>query len=206
MSFGAFLLEAALISLSGVMGPGPMTAVSFAKGAESPHAGAWVAIGHGVFEFPLMIAIFYGLGRFLELPYIKPAIALVGGLFLLFMGIGMLRSLHRAEFKVASFSRSPLVAGIVLSAGNPYFLIWWATVGAALVARSARFGLAGFAVFAFLHWMCDLVWYEILSVTAFKGGKMLGQVFQRVILAVCGLVLLFFGGRFVLDAVRAFPI
>ena len=60
-----FLLEAVLVSLSGVMAPGPITAVTIGKGSDSPHAGALVAVGHGIVEFPLMIAIFYGFGRVL---------------------------------------------------------------------------------------------------------------------------------------------
>lgn len=62
MGLPAFLLEASLISLSGVMAPGPLTTVTVGKGSRSPHAGGLVAIGHGIVEFPLMIFIFYGLG------------------------------------------------------------------------------------------------------------------------------------------------
>jgi len=56
-----FLLEAVLISLSGVMAPGPMTAAAVGMGSKSPHAGAFLAVGHGIVEFPLMVAILYGL-------------------------------------------------------------------------------------------------------------------------------------------------
>ncbi len=37
----AFLLEAVLVSLSGVMAPGPLSATIVARGSESPHAGQW---------------------------------------------------------------------------------------------------------------------------------------------------------------------
>jgi len=86
MSILTFIFEAVLISLSGVMAPGPITAVSIGKGNESSHAGALIAIGHGVVEFPLMIFIFYGFGYLLNLIYIKVLIGIIGGLFLLFMG------------------------------------------------------------------------------------------------------------------------
>ena len=67
MSLAAFLLETVLISLSGVMMPGPITAVSIGKGSESPHAGAKIAVGHGIVEFPLIAAFFFGLGRLLDI-------------------------------------------------------------------------------------------------------------------------------------------
>ena len=67
---GVFLVQAVLISLTGVMAPGPITAVTIAKGSESKHAGAWIAIGHGVVEFPLMVLIFYGFAQWLKLSLI----------------------------------------------------------------------------------------------------------------------------------------
>mgnify|MGYP000005727938 CR=1 FL=1 len=199
--FLAFLLEAVFISLSGVMAPGPMTAVTVGKGNESPHAGAMVAVGHGIVEFPLMLFIFLGLGELLNLPLVKAAIGFLGGLFLLMMGWTMLRDAKTARVGGSHYARSPLVAGILLSAGNPYFLVWWATVGATLILRSVRFGLWGFAIFALCHWSCDLVWCYFLSSLSFKGGQFFGQRLQQVVFATCGVLLLFFSGRFIVDAV-----
>jgi threonine/homoserine/homoserine lactone efflux protein len=199
MPFVTFLLEAILISLSGVLAPGPVTTLVVGKGNESPHAGALVALGHGIVEFPLMIGVFYGVGHLLELPYARAIIALVGGLFLLWMGVDMLRSLTHQRPEAHGSKRSPIVAGLLLTVGNPYFLVWWATVGAALILRSVRFGILGFLAFAVAHWSCDLVWDYLLSVLSFKGGQVFGQRFQRGVLLVCGGFLLFFGGRFVFD-------
>lgn len=206
MPFLAFLFEAVLISLSGVMAPGPVTAVAVGKGSESPHAGALIAIGHGIVEFPLMIAIFYGFGRFLSHFYVRAGIALLGGVLLLAMGVGMFRSVRQVALGVDNDSRSPIIAGIVLSVGNPYFLIWWATVGAALILRSAGFGFAGFSTFALLHWFGDFLWDYFLSALSFRGGRFFGRAFQKVVFAVCGVLLVFFGGRFIADAIRVLPL
>ena len=200
MAFIGFLAQAVLISLSGVMAPGPVTAVTVGKGSRSPHAGALVAVGHGMVEVPLMVAIFYGLGRLIALPNVKAVIGLVGGILLFAMGIEMLRSMNRAEVTARVSERSSLVAGMLLSAGSPYFIVWWATVGAALIIRSVGFGVGGFLVFAFVHWLCDFVWYYFLSALSYKGGQFFGRVFQRVIFAVCGGALLFFAARFIIDA------
>jgi threonine/homoserine/homoserine lactone efflux protein len=204
MSFPAFILEAVAISLSGVMAPGPMTSAVVGKGSDSPHAGALVAIGHGVVELPLMVAVFYGVGQLLELPYTRAVIALAGGLFLLWMGLDMLRNLRREVAQDAPSAHPPLLAGVLLSAGNPYFLVWWATVGAALIARSAKFGLWGFLAFALAHWLCDLLWDYGLSALSFKGGQILGARFHRGIFLVCGGGLVLFGGRFIVDGALYF--
>jgi threonine/homoserine/homoserine lactone efflux protein len=96
------------------------------------------------------------------------------------------------------------VAGILLSVGNPYLLVWWATVGAALIARAVRFGVWGFLAFALAHWMCDLLWDYFLSALSFKGGQVLGARFQRGIFLLCGACLVLFGGRFVVDGALHF--
>lgn len=202
MPLVTFLLEAVLISLSGVMAPGPMTAMAAGKGSDSPHAGAWLAVGHGIIEFPLMVAILYGFGVWLRRDDVKDGIALVGGLFLVAMGIGMLRGIKKAEVRSTTTLRSPVVAGMALSAGNPYFLIWWATVGATLVTRSIGLGVLGFVLFAVLHWACDFIWCYALSFFSFKGGRFFGRVFQKGIFAVCGVLLLVFAGRFIFAGVR----
>lgn len=199
---GTFLLEAILISLSGVMAPGPMTAVTVGAATRSPHVGAWIAIGHGIVEIPLMIGVLYGFGTVLNHPTAQATIGLVGGLFLLFMGINMLRSFRRPQVNPRSLKRSPIMTGIVLSAGNPYFLIWWATVGATLVMKSVGFGILGFAAFAVLHWLCDFIWCYALSALSYRGRKFFGGIFQRVVLGISGAALLFFSVKFLIDAFR----
>jgi len=202
MAFVMFLLQAVIMSLSGVMAPGPITAVTVGTGTKSPHAGALVAVGHGVVEFPLMVLVYYGLGHVLSLDYIRVMIFSLGGLFLLLMGGDMLRSIKHAAALPEKRNNKPLAAGILLSLGNAYFLLWWATVGATLLSKAIVFGLLGVMAFAVVHWLCDLVWLYVLSAVSFKGGNLLGARFQRVVFGVCGVFLLVFGVKFIGDAVK----
>jgi len=199
----AFLAEAVVISLSGVLAPGPVTAVTLAAGARNRHAGALVALGHGIVEFPLMILIVVGVGQAFKIPQVKIGIALAGGAMLLLMGAGIFRQALKAdEVQPAASGRGPVLTGIVLSIGNPYFLLWWATVGLALATRAVGLGATAFILFAVLHWLCDLAWLEALSWTSFKGSKLLGGQGQRIVLSVCGAALLLFGGLFLYDAAK----
>jgi threonine/homoserine/homoserine lactone efflux protein len=191
-----------VISLSGVMAPGPLVAVTMGKGTDDPHAGALVALGHMIVELPLMIAIYFGFGYLFGLPYVKQVIGLAGGGFLLFMAAGMFRGLRGGAVPGSSDGRSPVAAGAVLTAANPYFLIWWATIGAAMAMQAAGFGAAGFVVFMLSHWVCDLGWSWFLSALSFKGGRFFGNVFQKAVFAVSGAALLFFGGKFLFEAVK----
>ncbi|HDP37201.1 MAG TPA: hypothetical protein ENN27_05025 [Candidatus Atribacteria bacterium] len=198
----AFLLEAVLISLSGVMAPGPITAVTLSKGTKSPHAGAIIALGHGIVEIPLIILILYGFGEILKIPYIKAIIGLLGGLFLLKIGLGLLKGIKQTKIDSSKNLRSPLMAGIILSLANPYFLIWWATIGSILIFRSITFGLLGFFIFMILHWSCDFFWCYFLSALSFKGGQFFGKRLQQVLFAICGVFLLFFSAKFIYDAAK----
>ena len=201
MSVLLFLAQVVVISLSGVMMPGPLTAAAIAMGARSRHAGALIAIGHGIIEFPLMILIVLGMDKVLKSTSTQIVIGLAGGTFLLIMAIQMLKSLKGAENQEAKAAKSgPVVAGVILSAGNPYFLLWWATVGLTLATTATQLGIWAFALFAVVHWLCDLVWLEALSWASFKGSVLLGPRGMRIVLMICSVALLGFGVFFAYNA------
>ena len=202
MSLLFFLFEVVAISLSGVMAPGPVTAAAIAAGARSRYAGGLIALGHGVVEFPLIVLIVLGPGRILKLPAAQIAIGLAGGAFLLVMATQMLSSLRSAEEFEAKFSGStPLLTGVLLSATNPYFLLWWATIGLALATTAANLGIWAFALFAIVHWLCDFVWLCALSWASFKGSVLLGPRVRWIVLLICAAAMLVFGLCFVYKAV-----
>ena len=185
------------------MQPGPVTATVITMGARNRYAGTLLAVGHGIIEFPLMVVIVLGVGRYFEMPKVQIAIGLAGGVFLILMGIQSLLSLKTGtDVETKSLSSRPGLAGIILSAGNPYFLLWWATVGLALATQATKWGIWAFALFALTHWSVDLIWLQILSWTSFKGSTLLGRHGLRVILMLCSAALFGFGLYFVYRAVN----
>lgn len=112
----------------------------------------------------------------------KEVIAFVGGLFLLFMGISMFRSIKQIDVNSKKSTHLPIIDGILLSLGNPYFLIWWATVGATLIFRSISFGTLGFLFFMLFHWLCDFFWCYFLSILSFRGRRTLEKNSRRLFL------------------------
>ena len=201
MTLLLFLFEVLVISLSGVMAPGPVSAAAIATGARSRYAGAIIALGHGIVEFPLIVLIVLGPGRILKLPAAQIVIGLAGGAFLLMMAVQMLCSLRSAQEMEAKFSgSSPLLTGVLLSATNPYFLLWWATIGLALATTATNLGIWAFALFAIVHWLCDFIWLSALSWASFKGSMLLGRRLQRIVLTICAAAMLVFGLCFVYKA------
>ncbi|MGA2033552.1 MAG: LysE family transporter [Thermoguttaceae bacterium] len=204
MALLTFIFTIVGISLSGVMAPGPITAATLAAGERNRHAGAWICIGHILVELPLIVLLATGLGIFLESKGIRAGIGLVGGVLLLLMGVQLLASLPKSETEQsASVERHPFWIGVVLSGANPYFILWWATVGLTLTSQAIEFGILALVLFALVHWLCDLGWLEVLSFAGFKGSQALGDRSQKVISAICAVMLLGFGVKFVHDAAIA---
>jgi len=199
MALLLFLLKVVGISLSGALAPGPVTAAAIGMGSNDRLAGVLMALGHAIVEFPLMVLLLLGVGRLLKLAHVKIVIGLAGGSFLVFLAVQMFQGLgDSGAVQVQTAGGNPLVTGILLSAGNPYFLIWWATVGLALITTAkSSFGLWAFGLMALAHWLCDLLWLTALSWASLEGSVLLGPTGQRVVLAVCAAAMLGFGLYFI---------
>ncbi|MHC4926982.1 MAG: LysE family transporter [Planctomycetota bacterium] len=200
-----FLVSAVVISLSGVMAPGAMTAATVAQGTRNRWAGLLISIGHGIVEMPLIALLMLGLHFFFEMPSVQIAIGILGGGFLLWMGTGMLRQIRSAHIDESKHAgTNSIVTGILLSGTNPYFLLWWAAVGLKLAMDGKSLGLLALVLFAIVHWLCDVVWLSILSVAAYhthKAAGLFSRHFLKGVLGVCGTALLVFGIKFIVDAI-----
>ena len=195
-SLGLFLLSVIGISLTGAMLPGPMTAATIAKGYGSKNAGALIAVGHGVIELPLIAAIYLGVGHFLGLPLVVSIIYIAGGVALFYLGFRMFRTASDAPGEVGGLPRNSMVTGIVVTATNPAFYVWWIFIGAALITGAARFGVIGVVLLAVVHWPCDLIWSEFLSLGTFKSRKWWTGKVPRIVFSICALILIGFGAWF----------
>ncbi len=190
-----FLLGATVvISLSGVMMPGPVTAGAIAKGAEDKKAGIKIALGHAFVEFPVIALVAVGL-TFIASWEAKAVIGVVGGALLVYLGIQLFKPVENEEKR---FPYSPTIVGVMTSAANPYFFIWWATVGAALITRALEFGVLFLMVFAVVHWSCDLVWDTFLT---YSSHSTLDHLYKhrRGVFAACGALTLIFGLWFIIS-------
>ena len=196
-----FFFTIVAISLSGVMAPGPITAATLAAGARWRHAGALIALGHAVVEMPLLLLLAAGIGTLLKAPAVSAGVGLAGGIVLVLMAVQLLLSLRQTGGEAqAAVRQRPFTTGIILTGANPYFLVWWATVGLGLAARAARYGAAVLVAFGVVHWLCDLVWLEVLSMAGYQGSKAFGPRCQRVISLLCAAVLFGFGLDFLCQA------
>ena len=193
-----YLLTIGFISLSGVLMPGPVFAASIIKGAERKHAGAWIALGHLSVEIPLILCIIAGLYYVFMNQWVKAGIGLVGGLFLIFLGIRMIQKRQDKESVKTAFPYHPFIAGIITTISNPYFILWWATVGASLIILGLNFGLIGIVGLIVVHESCDLGWGYLVAYASYKSRNLWTDKRKAYILSICGLLLVVFGVYFML--------
>ena len=200
MDFFLFLTSVIFISFSGVMTPGPLFAATINKALKSRIAGVLIALGHGIIEFPLMFLIYFGFAPFLASPLTQKIIGFVGGLIMIYIALRMIKSEKKAAEADGFAKNSALVAGIITTAANPYFLLWWATIGTTLIINALLFGFLGFLVFAVTHWLCDLVWDSFIGVTVFKSKRFLTDKARFIIFCFCFVVFVGFGAWFVISS------
>ena len=179
--------------------PGPVFAVTVTRGYTDKIAGALIAFGHGVIEFPLMALIYFGFAQFFALNMTKIVIGLVGGLMLMFMGIKMFKTRGKILERSRSVKHGSFIAGIITTGANPYFFSWWATIGAALIMNASIFGVIGFPLFAITHWLCDFLWYFFVSMTVFKSRHFWSKRVHEIIFGFCSIVLIGFGAWFIIS-------
>jgi threonine/homoserine/homoserine lactone efflux protein len=195
----ALLVTVTAISLTGVIAPGPVTAVTISKGMSRKGAGALVAAGHGMVEMPMIALIWLGFATVLAAPGVKMAVGVAGGVVLIWMGVGMLRTRPQAYDARREVASGCVLAGLSTTLANPYWLVWWATVGAALVASASAWGVWGVVAFAVAHWLCDLGWLSIVSWGVFSSRRFWTPTVHRTLLLMCGVVLLGFGVYFIVS-------
>jgi threonine/homoserine/homoserine lactone efflux protein len=198
--FFVFLISVVVISLSGVLSPGPVLGVTIAKGYSDRNAGVLVAIGHGILEFPLMILLYLGFSSLFTNPTFRTVVGLLGGVLLLYLGYGMIRAMGKVEENSMDLPYGSLTAGVITTGAGPYFWLWWATIGLGLITRAAAYGLLGFVIFMLVHWSCDFLWYAFVSRTVNRAKNIWTKKVHAAVFGGFGIMLIGIGVWFMATA------
>jgi threonine/homoserine/homoserine lactone efflux protein len=172
-------------------------------------AGPLLTLGHAIIELVIVIALAVGLNRFFQLPLVSGLIALVGGMVLLWMGSSIARSawLGRMQLALRGEAAPPVAAvddvktGMLVTIVNPYWILWWATVGATYVVLALGWGVLGLIVFFAGHIMADLSWNSLLAFAVSSGRRVISERVYRGALVACGVFLVFMGITFAIAGV-----
>lgn len=202
-----------LISLSGVLMPGPVSAVAISEGARAGFvAGPLITVGHAAAEIVMLGILAVGLAQVLTQPAVIGAIGVLGGLVLAWMGWGIASAAWRDAVALPAAAAAPgrarlslIRTGVLTTVGNPYWLLWWLTVGASYFVLFSRFGwIALVVVFYAGHTMLDLAWNSFLALVVGSGRGRIPPTVYRVVLGVCGVFVIVMSVYFLVSGVRFF--
>ena len=194
--FLTFGLTVILISGSGVISPGPLLAANVMQGIRGGTiAGIKVATGHTIIELPLIFSLAGGIIILDSFSNMKFLIYALGGLGLfIFAGLQINSVLRQNKDQIPKLKHGAFLAGIVFTGLNPFFILWWLTIGMKLIsdALSLWSTIGLIVLFGFHIWM-DYVWLGSTAYFSKKSTKAVsGRAINALILGL-SLVLIYFG-------------
>jgi threonine/homoserine/homoserine lactone efflux protein len=208
----AIFVSSFIIALSGALMPGPLLAVTVRDTSRQGFLAApLLVLGHGILEAGLLVLILLGLAEWVKGEVATTVIALAGGGMLLWMAGGMAREVGTLRLDVRRRESGPepagwrggragmlrpVLSGVVASISNPYWTIWWATIGLGYLVVSRQLGTAGIALFFAGHILADAVWYLFIGFAVSAGRSRFTDRAYRWIVGSCALFLFFFALSF----------
>ena len=182
-----------MLAFSGAMVPGPLLTATISESARrGALTGPLLILGHSLLELLMLSALLVGLAPLLKKDIVIAIVALAGAGILAWMAAGMLRTLPTLtiHWDVHQNRSGPLlITGILMSLSNPYWTIWWATIGLGYLASCCHLGAAGIAAFFVGHIAGDFVWYTLISVLVARGRRLLTDRVYRGLIGVCAVFL-----------------
>jgi threonine/homoserine/homoserine lactone efflux protein len=195
-----------IVALSGALMPGPLLTLTVGEAARRGFwAGPLIILGHALLELALVLLLLAGVGVWLHRPVVLGLVGVVGAGMLGWMGLGLLKAARHSHLEFdpqGDSGLNPVLAGVLMSAANPYWLIWWLTIGLGYVLFSMKYGWLGVALFFIGHILADFAWYTLVSGAVAQGRHFLSDRLYRGFLAGCGVFLFAFGGYFAVQGVN----
>ncbi len=180
--------------------PGPLLSVTVSESMDrGAITGPLIIFGHGILELSLIVALLLGVAPLLQRDDVFIFISLAGGCVLLWMAISMFKDLPTLRLDLTAKddkSRNLVLAGILFSLANPYWIIWWVSIGLGYILHSVKFGVIGVGLFFLGHILADLVWYSLVSLGVAKGRRFLSDTFYRRLIGGCASFLVIFSCYF----------
>ncbi|MCL5885197.1 MAG: LysE family translocator [Deltaproteobacteria bacterium] len=208
----AIFASSFVIALSGALMPGPLLVVAVRGAARRGFVTApLLVLGHGILEAGLVALILLGLADWLKGDLATAVIAIAGGGALLWMAIGMAREVRTLRFDGSGEGSAacdgqvvgvrdgrfrPVLDGIVASVTNPYWVIWWATIGLGYLVLSRGLGRVGIVSFFAGHILADAAWYLFVGAAIALGRGRFNDRAYRFVVGACAAFLVFFALSF----------
>jgi len=223
-----FTITSFLVGLSGALVPGPMLTVTISDSLKKGFiAGPLVTSGHIFTEIIMVLLLLFGLGWLIGSSTASFIIGLVGGIVLVFMGLQIFKDTPQLKNSSGKKENNPendliikerdlteitphdenfgkfrsILNGSLTSLSNPFFFIWWATIGGAFIFKGmALAGVLGILAFLLGHWSSDLAWFSTVSFFSSKSSALMHTKNYNILMRLCGGFMACVGGYFIVNS------
>ncbi|HSA97463.1 MAG TPA: LysE family transporter [Candidatus Nitrosotenuis sp.] len=199
--FFQFGIAVIVISASGVMSPGPLFFATVANGIErGARTGFKIALGHTAVELPLVILIGLGVLSLGETPQIRTLIGILGAISIFGFAVLQMRSILKKNPGQHKSKYGSFLTGVLLTGLNPFFLVWWFTIGFKLISDALLlWSMVGILVMFGLHIWMDYAWLGLVSFLSSRGRGILSNKRYKICMIGINSVLVYFGILFILQ-------
>lgn len=211
MDMLTFVATVVAVTASGALAPGPLFFTNITQGAKSGAKGGLAfSVGHTIFELSLVLFLAFTLQIVVNEPLITLVVGVVGGVALLVFGFLQIREAVFSKLTVTGKggvrARSPLLLGMLFTGLNPYFIIWWLTIGMTLIVNALFLAsFAGVLLMYVSHVWMDYAWLIGTAYLARRGTSLIGGRGYKLLMIVFGAILIFFGLYFLSSPFLVMP-
>lgn len=219
MSFWNIFIITFILGLTGAMSPGTLFTYTIIKSIEAKKKaffiGLSISLGHAFVEVILILVLMFGIVAIISIPIVLMLIGLIGGIFLIIFGIQMILDIRNKKIdtsflnveysseKLEDFSKQhsriynahPFWGGIIFILSNPYWWLWWATIGLSIIVDNAiNFSNASnFWAFISGKEVSQMFWYTLMATMFGLSSKFITKKIYLGILIICSLFMVGYG-------------
>jgi L-lysine exporter family protein LysE/ArgO len=186
---------------------GPINVEIIRRGLLQGSRAGWL-VGLGALTADTIFAtlIVSGLTQVADRPLLRIPLYAAGALMLAYIGVMSIRQATRGPITLAGqpqgHSRA-YVTGFLMAALNPMGIVYWLSIGSALVAEAvSNVGQAGSPVLVGGVFLGIFCWVSTLAILVHFGRRFVNERVMRWITGITGVMLIGFGVWFAAQAVQ----
>ncbi|MBD3388786.1 MAG: hypothetical protein GF416_06935 [Candidatus Altiarchaeales archaeon] len=188
-----------IVGLSGAMIPGPLLVYTIAESLRKGwKTGFYVIVGHAIVEVGIMAFLIMGVSALMTSELFVKSVSLVGGAFMAYTAVTLFKSSWEIGETKDALRYGTVAGGMLFTALNPSFPVWWATAGARLLVEGFKnAGLTGALMVFIGHWMADFGYFMVVSSLVTRGREKLISRYVNTVKNILAALLLAIGAYFI---------
>ncbi|WP_380178442.1 LysE family translocator [Kalamiella sp. sgz302252] len=174
-------------------------------------SGFWLGIGTCVGDLAYALLALAGMTVLLQFAPVRWVLWIGGGAMLLWFAVKMTLAafrrhseLHTDELQQPRPLSREFGRGILLAMSSPSAILWFATVGGAIIARMGAHSAAASGWFLSGFFLAGVVWTGVLCLVGSFGGKLLGARLLRYSYMASAVIFSYFAVYVIVSGYREF--